>query len=262
LPGATGGEDGDVGVTLKVAVTVVAALTVTTQVPVPEHGALQPAKVDPVTGVAVRVTAVPDVTDSVHVAPQLIPAGELVTVPEPEPALASDSVAVVAPVPDPVTEREMVSPPAVTFTFPAKVPALVGRKRTVTVWLAPAASENEPPDTMLYGAPMLAVPERLAGLVFCTVKVRSAELPSATLPNVVVLAGVTLKSGCATPLAAAEHALSLPAVSTAVTRAKYVVPATSAVTRLDSVCPPAGVEVGEATVKNELLGHEGEEVPR
>jgi hypothetical protein len=152
LPGAAGGDDGgggDAGTTLKVAVTVVAALTVTTQVPVPEQGALQPANVDPLDAVAVSVTAVPDVRDSAHVPPQLMPAGELVTLPEPDPALASDSVTVAALVPDPVTEREIVSPPAVTFTLLAKVPDVVGRKRTVTAWLAPAASENEPPERML-----------------------------------------------------------------------------------------------------------------
>jgi len=67
---------------------------------------------------------------------------------------------------------------------------------------------------------MLAVPEMLAPLVFCTVKLRSTVAPVATLPNAVVAEGVTVKSGWATPLVAAEHALSLPEVSTAVTRTK------------------------------------------
>jgi len=71
---------------------------------------------------------------------------------------------------------------------------------------------------MLNGGPTPAAPERLAPLVFCTVKVRSTVPPVVTLPKLVVVAGVTLKSGWATPLAEPEHALSLPAVSTAVTR--------------------------------------------
>jgi hypothetical protein len=43
----------------------------------------------------------------------------------------------------------MVSVPATKFTLPAKVPLLVGLNRTVTVWLAPAASEKDPPVWML-----------------------------------------------------------------------------------------------------------------
>src|SRR5207249_6592909 len=71
----------------KVAVTVVAALRVTVQVPVPEHPPpLQPVKVEPAAGVAVNVTAVPLAKLAVQVAPQLIPTGALVTVPLPVPA--------------------------------------------------------------------------------------------------------------------------------------------------------------------------------
>ena len=72
---------------MKVAVTVVAALRVTVQVPVPEHPPpVQPLKVEPATGAAVSVTAVPLAKLAEHVAPQLMPAGELVTVPLPVPA--------------------------------------------------------------------------------------------------------------------------------------------------------------------------------
>src|SRR3989442_12043643 len=72
----------------KVAVTVVAALRVTVHVPVPEQPPpVQPVKVEPAAGVAVNVTAVPLAKLAVHVAPQVIPAGELLTVPLPVPAL-------------------------------------------------------------------------------------------------------------------------------------------------------------------------------
>src|SRR3989441_9625910 len=79
----------------KVAVTVVPAESVTTHVPVPEQPPpLQPVKVEPAAGAAVSVTAVPLVKLAEHVAPQVIPAGELVTVPLPVPALLTVSATV------------------------------------------------------------------------------------------------------------------------------------------------------------------------
>ena len=48
----------------------------------------QPPKVEPVDGVAVRVTTVLDANVALQVAPQSIPAGELVRVPVSDPALA------------------------------------------------------------------------------------------------------------------------------------------------------------------------------
>src|SRR3989441_11410917 len=72
---------------VKVAVTVVAAESVTVQAPVPEQPPpLQPAKVEPAAGAAVSVTAVPLAKLAAQGAPQLIPAGGLVTVPLPVPA--------------------------------------------------------------------------------------------------------------------------------------------------------------------------------
>src|SRR5207253_2969690 len=102
----------------KVAVTVVAALRVTVQVPVPEQPPpVQPVKVEPAAGVAVSVTTVPLAKLAEQVAPQLMPAGALVTVPLPVPAgvtvrmkvcrvkvavtvVAAERVTVQAPVPE------------------------------------------------------------------------------------------------------------------------------------------------------------------
>ena len=68
----------------KLAVTVVAAFITTTQVPVPEQPApLQPANWNPAAGVAVSVTFVPALYDSVQSAPQAIPGGTELTLPEP-----------------------------------------------------------------------------------------------------------------------------------------------------------------------------------
>jgi hypothetical protein len=77
----------------NVAVTAVLELTVTVHVPVPAHAPpLQPVNTDPLVAAAVNVTLVPELNNAEHVAPQLIPDGELVTVPEPVPAFVKASV--------------------------------------------------------------------------------------------------------------------------------------------------------------------------
>lgn len=75
---------------LKVAVTDLAADIVTVQVAVPVQAPDQPAKVDPLLALAVRVTAVAGEKVAEQVAPQFTPAGALVTVPVPAPAFATD----------------------------------------------------------------------------------------------------------------------------------------------------------------------------
>jgi len=65
----------------KVAVTDCAAFIVTEHVPVPVQAPLQPVKAEPAAAVAVSVTV--PLNDAEQVVPQLIPAGLLVTVPEP-----------------------------------------------------------------------------------------------------------------------------------------------------------------------------------
>src|SRR5262245_58589881 len=73
---------------VKVAVTEVAALRVTVQLPVPlQPPPLHPMKVEPEAGEALRVTGVPLEKAEEQVLPQLIPAGVLLTVPLPVPAL-------------------------------------------------------------------------------------------------------------------------------------------------------------------------------
>jgi hypothetical protein len=78
---------------MKVAVTDLAALTVTVHVLVPpQPPPLQPVNVAPAAGVAVRVTAVPVVKACEQVAPQEMPAGALVTLPLPAPDVVTLSV--------------------------------------------------------------------------------------------------------------------------------------------------------------------------
>lgn len=73
---------------VKVAVTLAAALMMTVQAPVPVQAPLQPVKVEPATAAAVNVTVLPAPKLAEQLALQaLMPEGELLTVPEPVPAL-------------------------------------------------------------------------------------------------------------------------------------------------------------------------------
>ena len=73
---------------VNVAVTLAAAFMRTVQAPVPVQAPLQPAKVEPATGEAANVTEVPAPKLAEQLALQaLMPEGELVTEPDPVPAL-------------------------------------------------------------------------------------------------------------------------------------------------------------------------------
>ena len=72
---------------VNVAVTEALPVNVRLQVPVPVHAPDQPANVELAFGAAVSVTMVPLVKLALHVVPQVIPAGLLVIVPAPVPAL-------------------------------------------------------------------------------------------------------------------------------------------------------------------------------
>jgi len=149
---------------VKVAVTVVAALRVTVQVPVPLHPPpLQPVKVEPAASAAVSVTAVPLVKLAEQVAPQVIPAGALVTVPLPVPAgvtvranvcrvkvavtvVAAESVTTQAPVPE--------HPPPLQ---PLKIEPAAGAAVSVTVVPLVKLAEQVAPQVIPAGA-LVTVP--------------------------------------------------------------------------------------------------------
>src|SRR5690349_1602117 len=66
---------------------------VTVQVPAPEHPPPdQPVKLEPDAGVAVNVTCAPLSNGAEHALPQSIPGVELVTVPNPAPAVSTVSL--------------------------------------------------------------------------------------------------------------------------------------------------------------------------
>ncbi len=78
---------------VKLAVTDLAALIVTTQVPVPEQPSpLQPVNVESGSFVADNVTPVLLLKKAEQAEPQVIPAGVLVTIPLPVPLLETDNV--------------------------------------------------------------------------------------------------------------------------------------------------------------------------
>jgi len=79
---------------LNVAVTSVFAVMVTVQWTAPEQAPLHPVKDERAMGVAVSVTTVPPVKLAAQVAPQSTPAGRLVTMPLPLPALYTESAKV------------------------------------------------------------------------------------------------------------------------------------------------------------------------
>src|SRR5438034_679532 len=168
---------------LKVAVTVVAAETVTTQVPVPEHPPpLQPLKVEPVAGLAVSVTAVPLVKLAEQVAPQVIPAGELVTVPLPVPALLTVSaklgrlkVAVTVVAAETVTTHDPapVHPPPLQ---PLKIEPAAGVAVSVTAVPLAKLAAQVAPQVMPAGA-LVTVPVPVPAVL--TVSARLGRLKAA-----------------------------------------------------------------------------------
>ncbi len=73
----------------KFAVTLCAFVMLTVHAAVPRQAPLQPPKVEPAPTAAVRVTDVPLAKPALHVLPQLILAGALVTVPLPFPLVVT-----------------------------------------------------------------------------------------------------------------------------------------------------------------------------
>ena len=102
---------------------------------------------------------------------------------------------VVSAVAVPVTERDAVPALELKEAVLAKLPAAVGLKRATAVWLAPAPRLNEPPEMTLKGAALDAVPVRVPPPVLVTVKERSADPPTVTVPKSTLVEGVTDRVG-------------------------------------------------------------------
>src|SRR5439155_14234150 len=137
---------------------VVAAETVTAHVPVPEQPPpVQPVKVEPAAGAAVTVTVVPLAKLAEQVAPQVIPTGELVTVPLPVPPgvtvrvkVCSVKVAVTVVAAESVTTHtpEPEQPPPLQ---PGQVEPAAGAAVTVTVVPLAKLAEHVAPQVIPTG---------------------------------------------------------------------------------------------------------------
>src|SRR5438093_415988 len=178
----------------KVAVTVVAAPSVTEQVPVPvQPPPLQPVKAEPAAGVAVSVTAVPLANVAEQVVPQAIPAGALVTVPLPAPLgltvnvkVCSAKLAVTVVAAPSVTEQVPVpaQPPPLQ---PVKVEPAAGAAVSVTAVPLANEAEHVVPQEMPAGA-LVTVPLPAPLRLTVSVKVGSAKVAV----TVVALLSVTV----------------------------------------------------------------------
>src|SRR5437667_1732229 len=167
---------------VKVAVTVVAAESVTVQAPVPEQPPLfEPLKVEPVVDAAVSVTAVPLVKLAEQVAPQVMPVGELVTVPLPVPAgvtvrvkLCRVKVAVTVVAAERVTVQVPV-PEQLPPLQPVKVEPAAGAAVSVTAVPLAKLAEQVAPQVMPAGA-LVTVPLPVPAGVTVRVKVCSVKV--------------------------------------------------------------------------------------
>jgi hypothetical protein len=181
---------------LNVAVTLWAALIVTTHVPVPEQPAPdQPPNVDPEAGAAVRVTDVPVLKDAEQVEPQLMPAGALVTVPEPVPARVTVSVLVAGGGIGGVVTLNVAVTSSSAFMVNMQFPV----------------PEHPAPDQPANVDPELAVPVRVTGVPVLkdAVQVVGQLIPAGPLITVPVPVpvSVAVSSGSGAPRVGKESAL-------------------------------------------------------
>jgi hypothetical protein len=173
--------------TVKIAVALRSAVMTSVQVAaVPVQAPLQPVKLEPGAATAVSVTVVPFVTLVVHVAPQAMPAGLLVTVPVPVPEVATVTVALAVnlaiAVRSVVIESVQVSAlPEQAPLQPVKVESDAGTAVSVTlVPLATAATQVAPQSMPVVPFPVtvpLPVPAVATVRIGLTVNVAVAVRP-------------------------------------------------------------------------------------
>ena len=143
---------------VNIAVTLSAVFIVTVHVPVPLHPAPpQPAKVEPLAGAAVSTTCEPLAKLALHAAPQLIPEGLLVTVPDPLPPTATDNKKLGA-----VVNVAVTLSPALIVTVQAPVPlhpAPLQPAKVEPLAATAVSTTCEPPAKLALHAVLQLIPE-------------------------------------------------------------------------------------------------------
>jgi len=115
---------------LKPAVTSVSASSVNAHVgEASEHGPIQPSKLVPAAGLADNMTGVPRGSCMVQAAPQSMPAGDDVTLPEPDPVFLTLSVHHIGGVDRRVERRTAVRAIGLDIPTPKGQPEAEGRQR-------------------------------------------------------------------------------------------------------------------------------------
>ena len=217
------------GCSANVAVTALAAFSVRVHAPVPAHAPLHPVNIAPAPGVALRVTRVPLLNDAEQVAPQLTPAGVLVTAPGPAPArltvstkdcrpkladteLAALMVTVHAPVPVQAPLQPVKVAPAAGVAVSVTAAPLLNDAEQVVPQLMPAGALITVPDPaparLTVSAkdcrPKFAVTD--VATLIVTVQVAVPEQPPPLQPvNVAPAAGVAVSVTALPPLNDAEQ---------------------------------------------------------
>jgi len=194
-------------VELNVAVTAVAAVTVTTHAPIPVQAPPQPAKTEPSAALCVNVTCVPLAKLAEQVSGQIIPAGALVTVPVPFPASVTVNVKLltlavkfaVTAVAAPIVNVHVPVPSQGPAPQPVNVDPVAGAAVNVTIVPLAKLAAHAVPQLIPAGA-LVTVPVPVPAFVTVTAKVFAAVNVAVT-----AAAAVTVTTQAPVPVHAPLH---------------------------------------------------------
>ena len=184
------------------------ASVVTMQAPVPEQLPDQPVKTEPAAAVAVSVTEVPNANACAQLVPHAIPAGMLVTVPAPEPLLATVTVRGSSKPTTSTGVRRLVVVPSPSWPRALSPQHLIRSVAEIAqLWMWPAAT------------PIIPLPRPVTATgVSCSSIVPSPSWPVALYPQHSTPPALVKAHECASPVATAI-AFVIPETSTGVVHA-------------------------------------------